>query len=165
MDKLFKMLNGLTFVVIIVAILAVTMNRCTKEDPDNLVTRMIDYSKIPMVKATINGREALFLLDTGATISIIDINQIAQYNIRNTGISEMSVAGYGGVDVISYDLDKPQIKMGTVYLSEEFHGKDIKTIVEVIRKGTGKKVLGIIGNNNISTSRLILNFKDGTITR
>lgn len=148
----------------------ITLNNCKDKTEnvygDNFVTSMINYKKLPLVEGTLNGQSAYFILDTGATISILDSEQLKNYKVVNKGLSEDYVVGYGGVDSESYELDNVNILIGKdVSLTERFQGKNIKTIVNTVKTFSGKKIVGIIGNNNISSNKLILDFNKGTITK
>lgn len=161
-----KKLLPLGLVVILTVILSTFLLTCEKKSNDpNIQTHMIDYRKIPLVEGTLNGRKALFILDTGATISIIDINQIKEYNIQNTGTSEGTVVGYGGTDDMTYDLKNVDVKVGKIDFMVSFQGKNIANIVRVIKKYNNRQIVGIIGNDNISDRNLILNFRTGEITK
>lgn len=159
---------GLLFgLLITVSLISV---KCKKDEPipvgETIVSKMVDRNKIPLVQATLNGKPALFILDTGATISIIDINQTDDFGIINEGESEgTTVVGYGGSENRTYDLRNVNVRTGDTKFMVGFQGKDIKTIVDVVKKYNNRKIVGIIGNDNISDRNLILNFRTGNITK
>lgn len=133
---------------------------------ENFITNIVDYKRLPLVEGTLNGQTVYFILDTGATVSILDNEQLKNYNVINKGLSEDYVVGYGGVDSESYELGNVNILVGkNLSLTEPFQGKNIKTIVSTVRSFSGKKIVGIIGNNNISSNKLILDFNKGIITK
>lgn len=139
--------------------------QCEKKSDPLAITKMLDYNFIPIVEGTLNGHKCYFLLDTGASISILDINQTKNYNVRKFVGDDVGVVGYGGVTMVNYDLENYSIYLGNVKLTEDFQGKDIGTIVKTISKQTNYKIVGIIGNNNIATNDFILNFKTGEIIK
>lgn len=157
--KIFKLL-------MLVGLMTLTVTQCKEESlQDGVVAKMIDYKFIPIVQGTLNGNRAYFLLDTGASISIIDIQQAKKYGVRTTESDGAGVVGYGGVTMLNYDLSNCDIYLGKTRLGNEFNGKDIDIIVKTINKHSGYQIVGIIGNNNIAPNKFVLNFGSGYITK
>lgn len=137
---------------------------CKKKDLplDGFVANITNTSTIPIVKGTLNNKPAYFILDTGASISILDTKQIKSYGVNAVGEGVL-VIGYGGADSPTFELEFVNVHMGTLSLNADFHGKDISNIVSVVKKISGKNIVGIIGNNNISRSRLVLDFNKNLV--
>ena len=156
-----------------IIVLCFVLIKCKKDEPIvqsntiavEQVTKIIDYKFLPIIEGKLNGKIAYFLLDTGASISVIDKNQFEKYGVIEVGKSDTGVVGYGGTDSELNILENVNVYVGNTNLTGEFHGKNIKTIVQTINKSSGYKVVGILGNNNISTNRWILDFKNGNILK
>ena len=154
--------------IITLLLLSSLLITCKKEDmpvDGKYVASIADVEFLPIVKGTVNGKAAYFILDSGASVSILDYNQLSDYNIKSVGVSDVGVVGYGGSDFKSYDIDNPTIFMGNERMGQDFNARDIKTIVNTVSKNSKYKIIGIIGNNNISSSKLILDFKNNKITK
>lgn len=114
-----------------------------------------------IVKATVNDKEAYFLMDTGASIGMIDYNQRKKYDLKKGRPFSGTIVGAGG-------------HMSDVYHCDTFvHVKDIKIpqflladisqIVESIRNQTGIKILGIISLPQMKISHLSIDCDDMNI--
>lgn len=164
-------MNTLKIVVlcILVFIGSFLLGRASKPSSNNsdvtYVTDMKDYKFIPIVKTTLNGKTAYLLLDTGASISIFDINQAKQFGITPTGDSDLDVIGYGGVASGIEAASEYTLFLGGEKMEDTFHMKDISDIVKIVNRETGYQIVGILGNNNIAKHSLILNFKEGKINK
>lgn len=95
-----------------------------------------------IVEGTVNGKAANFLIDTGASVALIDDNQREEYNLVKGRRFNGTVKGVGG------EIDK--LRHCDTFVN--LHGKtipqflfgDIEGIVDSIEKETGIKILGII---------------------
>lgn len=120
---------------------------------------------LPIVQATLNGKKAYFLLDTGASISVLDTNKTKHFLFRTEGENDTAIIGYGGKTNSTSELSRVEVFLGTEKLNMPFLGRDLKSLVEPIRKGTGYEIVGIIGNNNIKNEGFKLDFKNNKITK
>ena len=154
----------MNLIIVIATLVGMFVGSCKKDEPTpGLVTKIDDFRRLPIVKGTLNGQKANFILDTGATISVIDLNQLSKYKVRNGGPMDDVVIGYGGTVSSKVYLNNVEVKLGDLVLSSEFQGQDIGQLLGVIEEQTGTKLVGIIGNNNISKSKLTLDFKRGEV--
>lgn len=96
-----------------------------------------------IVECDVGGKTANFLIDTGASLGLIDDNQRKKYNLIVGRKYNGTVIGAGG------ELTNPYICNTIVKLKDksitQFILTDIDNIVDSIKKETGIKILGIIG--------------------
>lgn len=127
--------------------------------------KFVERDFLPIVKGTLNGKKAYFLLDTGASVSILDLKKSSEYGVGIGNTEDIGVAGYGGATSDITELTNVDLRFGTERMKDKFSGKDIGYLIEVIRKNTGFEIVGIVGNNNITTSKLILDFENNVILK
>lgn len=95
-----------------------------------------------IIEGQVNGKAAYFLVDTGASVAIMDDNQRRDYDLVEGREFPSKVLGVGG-------------EMKDVHFCNtlvDFHGKmipqfllgDISGVVKSIMRETGLKILGII---------------------
>jgi predicted aspartyl protease len=96
-----------------------------------------------IVECDVGGKTANFLIDTGASLGLIDDNQRKKYNLIVGRKYNGTVIGAGG------ELTNPYICNTIVKLKDksitQFILTDIDNIVDSIKRETGIKILGIIG--------------------
>jgi len=115
---------------------------------------------IPIIKGSIDGQEYHFLIDTGASISVVDKYLLEKYfpNKRISRVSNIDVVGYGGIAQGLKDVDII-VKSGKLKFSKEWKVQDINQIVRTTREQTGYRIVGIIGNNNLQNMIIDLKAK------
>lgn len=96
-----------------------------------------------IVECDVGGKTANFLIDTGASLGLIDDNQRKKYNLIVGRKYNGTIIGAGG------ELNNPRICDTFVKLKDktitQFILTDISGIVDSIKRETGIKILGIIG--------------------
>ena len=99
-------------------------------------------SKRLIIEGQVNGKDACFLIDTGASVAIMDSSQERKYGLERGREFHSTIVGAGG-------------EMREVYYCKtmvDYHGKtipqflmaDMKAVVKSIKKETGVEILGII---------------------
>lgn len=144
-----------------------SLTTCQKEVSNEFTYshQILSRDFLPIVEGTLNGKRAFFLLDTGASVSILDLKSSTNYNVKIGNIEDIGIGGYGGVTSDVNNLSNVNLMLGTERMKDDFSGKDIQYLVQAIRKNTGYTIVGIIGNNNITESRLILDFENNVILK
>ena len=121
------------------------------------------FRKLPIIKATLNGKPAHFILASGATFSVLNINDKNAFNFSTEEDTENEAVGYGGQAQFE-KVRWAEVNMGGVKLNGDFNAQDLSKIVEVIRSNEGVTVNGIIGVNFFKSYGFILDFKNYKIT-
>lgn len=95
-----------------------------------------------IVECDVNGKTANFLIDTGASLGLIDDNQCKKYNLIVGRKYNGTIIGAGG------ELSNPHMCDTFIKLKDksisQFILTDISSIVDSIKRETGIKILGII---------------------
>lgn len=96
-----------------------------------------------IVECDVNGKKANFLIDTGASVGLIDANQRKKYDLTKGPKYNGTLVGAGG------ELETTYICNTFAYLENkpisQFLLTDISTVVDSIKNQTGITILGIIG--------------------
>lgn len=115
----------------------------------------------PLVKGMINDKVAYFLIDTGASFSLLDIEKS-----RNFGFTILSKAGkavgFGNAQSFLYDVGNIKVELNQIPLYYFLVG-DISASRESIRNITGIEIDGIIGAPTITESEMIIDLNDNII--
>lgn len=111
-----------------------------------------------IVEASVNGKKANLLVDTGAAVGIYDDNQKKAYGLeygRRYGGTLMGVGGeLKDVRVCSTFADFEGVKIPQFLLA------DISNIVKSVRKETGVGILGIVSLPQLRICNLSLDCND-----
>ena len=99
-----------------------------------------------IVNATINGYEAPFLVDTGATVGLIDRNRVNEFRINEGPKYNGTLVGAGGkMRGVRYCYSLAVLNDGEKSKPiGQFLLADIDDVVESIEVQTGIRILGII---------------------
>lgn len=114
-----------------------------------------------IINATINGYEAPFLVDTGATVGLIDRNRINEFRINQGPKYNGTLVGAGGkLRGVRYCYSLAVVGNTTV---GQFLLADIDDVVESIKEQTGIQILGIMSLQQIKDSKMIIDAKHNEI--
>ena len=99
-----------------------------------------------LVNATINGYTAPFLIDTGATVGLIDRNRVNEFRINDGPKYNGTLVGAGGkMRGVRYCYTLAVLNDGEKSKPiGQFLLADIDDVVESIEEQTGIRILGII---------------------
>ncbi len=107
----------------------------------------------------INNKKGLFLLDTGAGISLIDYNQAKRYGFNIGSVANSgTITGVGGnnrlftvynIDVMYEHFERSSVK---------FYGSDFSGINDVFDQNS-IRILGILGSDFLSANQATINYK------
>ena len=120
------------------------------KDPDTSFTgdKKIEFftvNNIPIVEGQINSKAVYFIVDSGASLSVLDKNQSSNLKFF-TVPSEESAAGYSGIAVFD-EAHNVKVALGDLPIKTKFRAQDMSAIVELIREHEGIHVSGILGSD------------------
>lgn len=120
----------------------------------------------PIVKATLNGKTAYFLLDTGSDINIVNSWDAKKYDFAvhkiNYGNQE-SIATVNGMERdfgYAYNI---HLIIGGRHISCGFVSMDISIITKSVRKKTGVSIAGIIGSDTMKSYHFIIDYENEVV--
>lgn len=114
-----------------------------------------------IIKAKVNDRTAYFLLDTGASLAIMDYDKRKEYDLKVGRRFNGTIVGAGGemrnirhCDTFAYIEDR---------VMTQFVLADISSVVDSIKKETGIEILGIISLPQMKMANIGLDCNDNEI--
>lgn len=114
-----------------------------------------------IVEGKVNGKEAFFLVDTGASVGLMDSNQRDDYGLVRGRKYNGTIIGAGG--------EMSNVRHCDTFLNIEdrvipqFLLADIEGVVESINRETGVKILGIISLPQMKMANISLDCNDNLI--
>ena len=120
-----------------------------------------DNSKVPIIEGILNGKKAYFIVDSGASISILDINQSREYSFNCLDL-ENTVVGFGGKSTY-YTLSNVNVDLKLIPTISEFKGNDLKLLVKTIDKHTNVKIVGILGSDIFKKNEIQIDYFTNSI--
>jgi len=116
------------------------------------------------VTLSINDKKGIFLVDTGAGISLIDINQADSYQFGfYSSDNQGTIHGMGGNSqfVVTKNVNVKYEEIA--YRGFHFYGSDLTGINNYFRK-KHMRILGIIGSDFMTKSKAVIDYPGKTIT-
>ena len=123
----------------------------------------VSANKIPIVKGKINGDDAYFIVDSGASISLLDSKQDKKYGFFTAESQDGGgVAGYGG-NTTMMDVIGAVVNVGGITFEGPFMSQDISNVVSAIEKSDGIHISGIIGSNIMTKAGIIIDYTHNSL--
>lgn len=110
----------------------------------------------------VNGKKAVLLLDTGASVGMFDNKQKKSYGLKEGRVFSGNLIGAGGSIKKVYNCDTP-VELPNGRLCGQFLLADISNIVESIRRETGYEILGIMSLRQMKEQNMQIDFNDNHI--
>lgn len=99
---------------------------------------------IPIVYASVKGLKRAFILDTGASSSIIDSKYIKPLKLRHKKSFNTNISGIGGSSEVYYIDSLPIMDLEGNILHSRFIGSDMGSVSKTMN------VLGVLGGDFLS---------------
>lgn len=139
-----------------ISVLATNEKDVVAKELDLIYTRNLFF-----VDGYLNGKKARFLVDTGANVSVLDINKSKKYGFTYRDKDD-TVVGIGGYTK-RYRVYSTKLK--TKYgenILIKFSGGDMSVVFGVM-SNEGINVVGIIGSDFLMNSDAIIDYKNRTL--
>ena len=114
-----------------------------------------------MIQGRINGKEANFLIDTGASRSVFDFATMSKFiDDPQFQKKEGITAGVGSSDLESSTFDIESIALGNLEIKHyQAAALDLENIHEIYKKINLPKIHGIIGGDVLATHKAVINYR------
>ena len=114
-----------------------------------------------MIQGRINGKEASFLIDTGASRSVFDFATMSKFiDDPQFQKKEGITAGVGSSDLESSTFDIESIALGNLEIKHyQAVALDLENIHETYEKINLPKIHGIIGGDVLATHKAVINYR------
>ena len=127
---------------------------------DQFVVGLEEHTNQPIVKATLNGETAYFLIDTGAEITCLHLHDSRKYNFKYRSSDRKSVvSGLNASSHRYYIAYGFEMKLGEVVMTNKFRVLDLTNIINSIKTDSGIKISGIIGSDLMQKHQFVINYE------
>lgn len=126
-----------------------------------MITKSISEDRI-IIPVTINNKKGYMLVDTGASLGIIDIDCKKEYKFDLGSKIGGVIVGVGGKASSAYYTKNLRVDIGGVKLYQ-FITMSIDSVRESIKQKTGIIIQGIIGLTQIKMSEMKIDADNGII--
>jgi hypothetical protein len=120
-------------------------------------------NNLPFVVVKIKGKDALLLLDTGSSSSLIDISQLKNYGLTSMIISNASFSGIGGSTQMSDVTNINSIQIGTKEYAANFLAADLRSVRTLILNGVDVNITGILGSDFFEYHKVMIDYNRNTL--
>jgi hypothetical protein len=129
--------------------------------------RFETYGHIPVVRATLNGKPALFIIDTGASISILNAGFAAYYGF--SVVEEITVqhtaTGLEGAALPLSCVGKYTLDVGPLHIrSPRFQGRNLQALSSILFADERIHIAGIFGADVLTQYKMRIDFTNRTIS-
>lgn len=114
-----------------------------------------------IVEGRVNGKAANFLIDTGASVGLMDNNQIRDYGLDKGKRFGGTIVGAGG-EMRNVRYCNTFVEVGEKIIPQ-FLLADIEGVVESIQRETGIEILGIISLPQMRLAGINIDSNDNLI--
>lgn len=156
------------FVRLLLIVIGIVTVFCCCTAPSKLDTKYVTFrtiKKIPVIEGKINGKRALFIVDTGASVSILNESLSKRFGFKYVSTpSSQRVLGLGGDAAVrlAFNCD---VEFGDIRVSGiRFHSQPLGEVVKAIREHEQIEIAGIIGGNIIQRYGITINYRNSTIS-
>ncbi|HYG48671.1 MAG TPA: retropepsin-like aspartic protease [Allosphingosinicella sp.] len=109
-----------------------------------------------LVTASVNGKEGVFVLDTGANLSVIDVDHAAYFGLRTARGRPGGATGLGGSNV-ARQVSIDSLALGGVRVRQRrMVVTDLGSIGDALAPLSGGAVHGIIGQDALKEHRAVI---------
>ncbi|MEO1049236.1 MAG: aspartyl protease family protein [Bacteroidota bacterium] len=128
-----------------------------RSDPDQL--QFVVWDDIIILDMYINNRKAKFIVDTGASISLIDTNQSAKYRYQYyANDNKGQLTGFGGQEnFVRTSVIELSSCEGVHYNNVKFYAANLNHINKVL-SSRNIQVLGILGADFLNGHKVVINY-------
>jgi hypothetical protein len=129
--------------------------------PDIEQIRFFQLGHIPVAQGKINGKLAYFIIDTGASCSILDEELATRYGFKLIMQGGHDVLGLGGQAKLKLIRDC-LVEIGPLKFSN-FHSKPLGYLTSVIQEDKAVCISGIIGADVLNRYSLKIDFRNNLL--
>ena len=142
--------------------------RNASDDADINIVKFRTIGSIPVVEAMLNGKRAIFIVDTGASVSVINESEAKHFDFKirhnNPEYAVKEVIGFGGSATLKIAFNC-SIELGSRKInSTVFNSSDMRNLAAIICKAEALPFAGILGADVLYRYRMNIDFGSRTIT-
>lgn len=116
----------------------------------------------PIIKGTLNGKDAYFLLDTGSDLTILNSKDSKKYNFKviMRDLYATNVVSLGGLQSDIFDAFSTNLKIGSQSINSRIYSYDLTPIINSLYTHSRIKISGIIGSNIMKEYGFVIDYRN-----
>lgn len=130
----------------------------------NQSVNFFSVARIPVVEGRINGKVAYFIVDTGASCSILNESVARHYGFKTlVSVDEhlMGLNGAAGIKLAyNYSIDLGSLRINSL----PFRSRRIDELVDVIKNNDRISIAGIIGSDVMKKYQMSIDYRTNKIS-
>lgn len=151
----------LAFIMLIVGCKSIEYVNTTNDSATNNITLQCK-NKLFFVDLFINGEPVKFLLDTGASISLLDYNQADKYGFTCVSLNNGFITGLNGKTTL-FRVKHLNLKIqDNQRINYRFAACDLSHVIEKMKKD-GIVIVGVLGSDYLLHSKANINYATKTL--
>lgn len=141
-------------VILISLLLLITSFKPYEKKPKSI--ELIHHNNLYFIEIKLNHKKANLLVDTGASASLLDINQAYDYNFK-FHLTEQTFTGVGGTTE-RYKISNYNFAHDSTTLSVYPFGANLKILSDSFKEN-GMPIAGILGSDFLRKNDAIIDYK------
>jgi predicted aspartyl protease len=145
-------------------IVVVLFTSCRPATRTNQSINFFSIAHIPVIEGRINGKTAYFIIDTGASCSILNESVATYYGFKTMVILDEHLMGLNGAAKIktayNYSITLSSLKIKAL----TFRTRKIDELVDVIKNNESIVIAGIIGSDVLKKYQMGIDFRTNKIS-
>ena len=123
------------------------------------------YKDRPIIQMTLNEKKIWVLLDTGSSMSLLNIRAAGVYGFQASFADEaVHATGFGSQRNELAEVCGARLYYHDVRLHGQFFAYDISNIVTSIHQNTGKKISAILGTDMMRRYEFVIDMGNRTVS-
>ena len=120
--------------------------------------------KIPIVEGKINGKRAYFIIDTGASISLLNESEASHFGFGSYSSTNQSLVGFSGSAAIN-EAYNCRVEFGSMIIhGVTFKARCLNDFTAAIRQHEGVNISGIIGSDVFNKYQITIDYRNNIIS-
>jgi hypothetical protein len=156
--------NGL-YILCLLIFAACALSEIVVQENNHAVPFVIVGASIPVVKIKLNSKDAWFIIDTGASATLINKAYTKYYGIPDRGnhFGNIELNGLGGS--LRFQSVVCNLEIGLLKFKQAvFKSNDLNGFFSFIDKSEGISIIGILGSDILSRYNINVNYDTRTIS-
>ena len=123
--------------------------------------------RIPVIEVILNGKPARFIIDTGASVSVLNEPDAGYYGFRVIDpffLADIEVTGFADTSLMKQTANCT-LEIGRLKITHlRFKSKNISHLTSLLYRNECVRVAGILGSDMFTQYRMQIDFMNKTIT-
>ena len=118
--------------------------------------------RIPVIEARLNGKPARFIIDTGASVSVLNTREAGFYGfaIRPNDADAVDVTGFSGQSQLQ-GAGQCMVEIGSLRITHlRFRSRDMHDFARVLYPAGDARIAGILGSDVLMQYKMKIDFTD-----